>query len=107
MTYDTCHDCACAEGERHLPGCDMERCPLCGGQAISCDCPEAEQQAATPVPYILYPNLCVYCGKRWPDMFRVPDEEWAKYIDMNHRHAMICRPCYDLIVEMIDKGAST
>ena len=34
----TCHDCNCREGEFHLPGCDMERCPFCGGQLISCDC---------------------------------------------------------------------
>lgn len=34
----TCGDCGCAEGEFHSPGCDMERCPFCGGQLISCDC---------------------------------------------------------------------
>lgn len=33
-----CHDCDCKEGEYHTPGCDMERCPFCGGQLISCNC---------------------------------------------------------------------
>jgi hypothetical protein len=33
-----CHDCACLEGELHEPGCDMERCPFCGGQLLTCDC---------------------------------------------------------------------
>ena len=33
-----CHDCNCKEGELHEYGCDMERCPFCGGQLISCDC---------------------------------------------------------------------
>lgn len=34
-----CHDCAVPEGQLHERGCDMERCPFCGGQLISCDCP--------------------------------------------------------------------
>jgi len=33
-----CHDCNVMPGGYHHPGCDMDRCPKCGGQLISCDC---------------------------------------------------------------------
>lgn len=33
-----CHDCAVVVGQLHVSGCDAERCPKCGGQAIACPC---------------------------------------------------------------------
>jgi hypothetical protein len=33
-----CRDCAAAPGQFHVPGCCIEYCPRCGGQAISCGC---------------------------------------------------------------------
>ena len=35
---ERCGDCHALEGEYHELGCDLERCPFCGGQLISCDC---------------------------------------------------------------------
>ncbi|MCU0727612.1 MAG: hypothetical protein MUE73_17780 [Planctomycetes bacterium] len=42
-----CHDCAAARGEFHVPGCDVEECPACGGQMLGgCDCewPDDEEE---------------------------------------------------------------
>lgn len=41
--HEHCHDCAVMKGELHVPGCDVERCPACGGQAIGCDCNGEDQ----------------------------------------------------------------
>ena len=35
---ETCHDCGVKLDQYHVAGCDVEVCPVCGGQLISCDC---------------------------------------------------------------------
>ena len=35
---EECRDCGTPLGGIHHPGCCMERCPACHGQAIGCDC---------------------------------------------------------------------
>lgn len=38
MKKRKCPDCDAAPSALHSPGCDVERCPRCGGQSISCNC---------------------------------------------------------------------
>ena len=43
-----CSSCGVARGQLHVPGCFVERCPRCGGQAVSCECDYQESFARHP-----------------------------------------------------------
>lgn len=144
---EKCGDCGVFEGQYHVPGCDTEVCPFCGGQLISCGCsykhfypdtydtqigsnfepvkeffglPEevytnghTEKQKVEwdrilkekgLIPFIRYPNICARCGKLWPDMYRVPDEDWQIYVEPSERHKMLCEDCFHWIKKVIDSN---
>ena len=39
-----CGDCGVEPGQLHVPDCDMELCPACGGQLITCWTRLAEEE---------------------------------------------------------------
>jgi hypothetical protein len=109
MKRDFCGDCGVREGEIHHFGCDMERCPFCGCQLISCECDYDKLEEWLKllhdkgrIPFIVYPNMCARCGELWPDMFMVPDAEWERYVEPAMRRTTLCAPCFVQIKTWID-----
>jgi hypothetical protein len=45
-----CNDCGVNVGGIHHPCCDVEECPKCGGQLISCGCPDGAVALSAVVP---------------------------------------------------------
>ena len=99
-----CHDCGVEEGQLHKYGCDMERCPKCRGQLISCNCLDSDIAGLPRIPWVEVPVLCALCGAVFPDLFLVPDNEWRRYVPPNIQQEVLCRPCYDRLRKLFPAG---
>jgi len=102
-----CHDCGAKVGELHQLGCDMEDCPICDCQLISCSEKHfelVEQGKCARVPYIQPIVNCSICGVLFPDMFKVQDSDWDKFVPPRLKHEWICRQCYDELKKMFPEG---
>ncbi len=127
-----CHDCGIVEGELHKENCDMEVCPFCGLQLLTCGCKYTEigydaddlpedifndglddvdyskwkkrLQEKGRIPYIFFPNICDKCGVLWPIYINIPPKDLMKYTFIDGKRKLFCRECYKEIKSMIDKG---
>jgi hypothetical protein len=58
-----CHDCGALVGEKHHEGCDVEECPTCHGQIISCGCDNKDLGLSLRLPYGKETRAKFYDGK--------------------------------------------
>ena len=124
LDLNCCGDCGAEEGMFHDWGCDMERCPFCGGQLISCECPyeyfglNGEEELTEKqeeewyikceemgrIPYILIFTRCAMCGKEWDKIWMTSDDEWQKYTLPELQKECLCESCFERLKKIFPDG---
>lgn len=106
MNFDICGDCFCKEGELHEEGCDMEKCPNCGGQLISCGCfmdnrvYDNMKNIPNREPFFVTTDSCARCGVEEPRMMMVDNETWKNICGVTfNEESILCPACMDFIIE--------
>jgi len=74
MKLRNCHDCGVKPGKIHVDGCDVERCSVCGGQRLQCNCSGHDQAFSRWTG--LWP------GKAEAEMIGINLNEFEKYSDV-------------------------
>lgn len=100
----SCHDCLAKEGKLHQVGCDMERCPKCNRQLLSCpkhdwaDFKEEERE-----PYFFSGFSCKRCGKFFPNMLMLEKEQWEYICGVTYNEEdVLCPTCMGFIRQKRD-----
>ena len=71
----SCYDCGAKPGELHEPGCDVETCPRCGSQMISCGCVYEVNGLDQETLEEEHPDI--YTGGPTDEMYAKFDAEWG------------------------------
>lgn len=109
---DSCGDCGCNEGEIHnffSPEdnncCDMEMCPICKGQLLSCDCDKNKITEEIREPYLNYTTwFCCRCSKTDFPMVIVSKNEWEYICGKTYPlDCVLCKECMNFIKNARDK----
>lgn len=56
------------------------------------------------LPQLDIPYMCALCGTLYPDLFGVPDEEWAKYVVPPLQKQVLCLDCYNRLKAVFPLG---
>ena len=97
-----CADCGCVEGELHdfFPDCDMEICPVCNKQLLSCGCDTSAITQDMREPYFEKNFCCARCGKKYPQLKMVPNELWEFICGKTYdKDCILCEDCMKFIKE--------
>lgn len=93
-----CHDCGAQPGDLHQLGCDTERCPLCGGQFLSCfhthRCPRCNDEWVDSEcvtdndgwPTVITDDMRLPWTGIWPGVVECREFGWYAYFDPANRH---------------------